>query len=294
MSCTFVHISDTHLGPDANFTVRDMNLYERTAATIDVINDLSESIDFVLHTGDVCNNTSLVPQGVYPFAKQVFSRLKVPIYFAAGNHDLGHVMKKELTFPKTVSFVPGTERLDYRFEEKGVNFVVLDARIGECAKGLLVEDQFALVRRVASENKPMVIVVHYVPVDFGIEWYREFNGTDGPDTMFIENGSTLHDILANECSPGQVRGVLLGHVHANHAHYRDGILYSSVSSTGFQFQAWPEQKGREVIWDMESPPGYQIVHLEPAGVTITQRKVLMPFRSQPASSKASGWKKSVA
>lgn len=74
----FVQITDTHFGsPTAQ---------ERTSRVIDSINGLPYKIDFAVLTGDIFDKK--LDDKIVDEALNTLSKLKIPLYFIAGNHDL--------------------------------------------------------------------------------------------------------------------------------------------------------------------------------------------------------------
>ena len=90
----FVHISDTHLGPDADHVRYGRNTYQDAKAMVDFINhDLEFEPDFVLHTGDVINEPD---DGASSLAAGLFRTLRFPTYYVLGNHDDRDRMRADL------------------------------------------------------------------------------------------------------------------------------------------------------------------------------------------------------
>ena len=89
----FVHITDSHLGPTPDYTLREHVTLPAVKRLVELINSLPVRPDFVMHTGDVVTNPH--PDS-YALAAETFSQLNVPIYYATGNHDTSHDIHKYL------------------------------------------------------------------------------------------------------------------------------------------------------------------------------------------------------
>ena len=125
-----IHISDTHFGPDRSETIRWANTYDRSVALVAAINALPFTPDFIVHTGDVVNDPD--PEA-YRLAAEVLSGLKVPLYYAAGNHDDVAMMREALAFGAHRLLVPESDAsLCYRLsggKNEEIEFFVVDARV---------------------------------------------------------------------------------------------------------------------------------------------------------------------
>ncbi|NJL94411.1 MAG: hypothetical protein HC915_12155 [Anaerolineae bacterium] len=121
----FVHISDTHVGPDATFTLYEQNTLASLEALITHLNEeLPFAPDFVLHTGDVIDMPNAASTQL---AAQALARLRYPIYYAIGNHDSRAQVRAHL-----LGQPPSEDPLCYDFVANGVHFIVLDSlRAGE-------------------------------------------------------------------------------------------------------------------------------------------------------------------
>jgi Icc protein len=75
----FVQLTDTHFGQH--------NHLELTAQLIEQINHLPMNIDFAIHTGDIMND-SILNETALAKALNVMSKLRMPVYYVPGNHDI--------------------------------------------------------------------------------------------------------------------------------------------------------------------------------------------------------------
>ena len=120
----FIHISDTHLGPDKDFELYGVNTYRAATALVEAINAVPAEASFVVHTGDVAARPD---DRAYTLAVEVLSRLALPVYYVNGNHDRASMIRSLLP-PEIRSLVPATmDRVSYRFEAGQHVFLVLDA-----------------------------------------------------------------------------------------------------------------------------------------------------------------------
>ncbi|MFZ0547616.1 MAG: metallophosphoesterase, partial [Candidatus Promineifilaceae bacterium] len=71
----FVQISDTHIGPTADYSRDGHYSLPCAKRVVEVINTLPTRPDFVIHTGDVVTNPHPVS---YQLAAETFAGLEVP------------------------------------------------------------------------------------------------------------------------------------------------------------------------------------------------------------------------
>ncbi len=254
----FVHITDTHIGPSRGYSLHGNLALPYAQRLVDSINALPTKPDFVIHTGDVVTDPH--PES-YRFAAETLEKLRVPIYYVAGNHDDAIDMRRELIAEPCEWLNDAPDVLSYAFERKGYRFVVLDA-CGPAEidpQGLLSDQQLAVARREAQpDGPPLIIFMHYPTLPMDSPWM------DG--SMRVQNWRELHAALlpARE----RIRGVFYGHVHRSMQTLRDGILYVAAGSSLTQFTAWPSDQ--TTGYAAYAPPAFNFVHLLPEQTIIHQ------------------------
>lgn len=254
----FVHISDTHFGPTAGFSHHGHAPLPCARRLVEIINNLPQRPDFVIHTGDVTHEPGYA---AYRLAAEVFGRLEAPIYYVAGNHDTPAGIRRHLVMGPKQDLDNDPERLSYAFEVKGLRFLVLDARGPEEIEpqGLLPDTQIAVItRETGPDGPPLTVFLHYPVLAMNSIWMD--------DNMLVQNGDILHQALRG--TGNRLRGVFHGHVHQHMQTIRDGVCYTSVASAFSQFAAWPEDI--DVCYDADERPGYSFVHLLPDQTIVHQ------------------------
>jgi Icc protein len=260
----FAHISDTHFGPTAGFNRHGHSPLPCARRLVEIINNLPQRPDFVIHTGDVTNEPGYA---AYRLAAETFARLEVPIYYVVGNHDTAAGIRRHLAMGPKQDLDEDPDRLSYGFEVRGHRFVVLDARGPDeiDPHGLLPESQLRLIAREAtSHGPPLSVFVHFPVLALNSVWMD--------DNMLILNGEALHKALlpARE----RLRGIFHGHVHQPMHTFRDGVRYSGAASAFSQFAAWPDDV--DVRFDPDEPPGFSFVHLLPQRTIVHQHTFARP------------------
>lgn len=260
----FVHISDSHIGPTRDYARHGHMALPCSERIVEIINDLPQRPDFVVHTGDVVTD----PDGdSFKLAADVFGRLNVPVYYVCGNHDRAVDIHNYLPMGPKSDCVNAADKLTYAFEVRGQRFLVVDARGPDeiDPHGLISPAQMDVIRRECQpEGPPLTIFVHYPALPLNSMWMDAY--------MLMVNGEAFHQALlpARE----RIQGVFHGHVHQNMQTVRDGILYVSVASLFSQFSAWPGEL--TVGFDGDHPPGYNFVTLCRDQVRVHQHIFLRP------------------
>ncbi len=260
----FVHISDSHFGPTAEFSRHGYQPQPCVERAVEIINNLPMRPDFVVHTGDVVTDPD---EASYQRAAAVFSQLQMPVYFVTGNHDRSRDIHQFMTLGPHQPLSDDPDVLSYAFAVKGYRFVVLDARGPDeiDPHGLLSEAQMAVVRAEATAvGPPLTIFMHFPSLPMNSTW-MDLN-------MPVLNGAAFHQALlpARE----RLRGVFYGHVHQSMQTVKDGIVYTAVPSLFAQFNAWPgDDFVRE---DPDYLPGFNFVHLLPEQTIVHQHTFPRP------------------
>jgi 3',5'-cyclic-AMP phosphodiesterase len=260
----FVHMSDSHLGPTADYSRHGQRPQPCVEQAVKLINSLPTPPDFVVHTGDVVTEPDVHS---YRRAADIFGALKMPIYFVNGNHDRARDIQRHLPMGSRHILSKNPDVLSYAFEVKGYRFLVLDARGPDeiDPHGVLSEAQLGVVRAEATAvGPPLSIFTHFPPLSMNSIWMDAY--------MLMINGMQLHQTLlpARE----RLRGVFYGHVHQSMQTMRDGILYTAVPSLFSQFAAWPNDA--VIQEDPDYLPGFNFVHLLPNQTIIHQHTFPRP------------------
>lgn len=263
----FVHVSDSHIGPTADYNLHGHYPLPCARRVVGIINQLPMEPDFVIHTGDVVTDPDPVS---YKLAAETFGALSRPIYFVKGNHDTAAGIRGHMSMGPKQDEDENPEKLAYSFELKEYRFLVLDARGPEeiDPQGYLSDSQLDLVAREARpQGPPLVIFVHYPVLPLNSIWMD--------DNMLIMNGDDFHHALLP--ARKRLRGVFHGHVHQHMQSIRDGILYVSVASIFSQFGAWPNDSVTR--YDSDHRPGYNFVHLLPNQTIVHQHTFPRPRKA---------------
>ena len=232
----FIHLTDTHFGPDRTYARHGYRAWSCARELVTRINDLPFKPDFIIHTGDVVTDPDPVS---YRLAAETLGLLDFPTYYVTGNHDRTEDILRYLPMGAYEDLGSRYGLLSYRFDCKGRRFLVVDARAPDALDphGLLGDEQLAIVREEVERGRlPLVVFIHFPLLPVNAPWFDE--------NMLVINGIRLHEILLS--AGDRLLGVFHGHLHMARETVRDGIIYSSASSTFANFSALPGVPGMQV------------------------------------------------
>ncbi len=251
----FIHISDTHFGPDKDFVQRSVNSYNAFSSFLKEVKHLPFKPDFIIHTGDV--TADCFEEG-YKLIASVIEDLKIPMYFATGNHDTSALIKKYL--PMTGAEVVSSQLNSYRFSVGDHRFFTIDGRGSDeiDPHGVISEEQMELLKKELKTGKQITLFIHYPALGLDSTWFDK--------NMLLTNGEEFHQVLV--AHKDQICGVFFGHIHRSSQTLQDGILYASAGSIAGQFILLPDQK--EPLFEPAGQGFFNIVTLTDSSLIIKE------------------------
>jgi 3',5'-cyclic AMP phosphodiesterase CpdA len=243
----FVQLSDAHWGfqgppnPDAGGTLRK---------AVAAVNALAEPPDFIVFTGDLTHTTDDPVERRRRLAefKTIVADLKVKtVHFMPGEHDA--------SLDSGAAFKEYFGATHYRFDHKGVNFLVIDNVSDFGAK--LGEEQLAWMRDELAKldrDAPLVVLTHRPLFDLAPKW-----------DWATRDGAAAIELLM----PFRNVTVFYGHIHQENHHMTRHIAHHSAKSLMFALPAPGSQPKRTPIpWDPTAPYkglGWRDIEAEGAG-----------------------------
>lgn len=264
----FIHISDSHLGPDRSFEAYGRKPYDSLTRLLDAVRKVPVRPEFVIHTGDVASGKGAErgdPRS-YQLMEELRSGLDVPFYYAVGNHDDPAEVLELRMGDKTATFDGDEPIVSYAFEFGNERFVVLHSQgpheeVG--AGGKLPSGQIEFLTEQLQTAKQVTVFLHHCPLDLDSEWFR--------DRADMKDGEELHAALRPHAE--RLRSVFFGHVHRGVQIVRDGIHYCSVSTPYCGLNYWPDVS--ETDTDTACPLPFNLVTLTETATIVKEHSVAL-------------------
>jgi len=190
----FVQITDTHLSHKENF--------ERTEKIIERINALPFKVEFVVNTGDIFND-NIEDANAVKTTVQVFSRLKPPIYYIAGNHDISSEKSKMV-------YIKNFGQLNYVKEINNIVFIFAYTNYAKNDPNSLNAEFFRWLEDSLKKagGKPVIIFQH---IPAGQDFYDNSFHSSWP----LEAEKKWLELINSH----NVKAVIAGHFHRDELHW---------------------------------------------------------------------------
>ncbi len=192
------HMTDFHLRPRglACYRVSDTNTFAERA--LRSLRALRPTPDALIITGDLTDKDD--PRE-YALARDLLSRIEMPVFIIPGNHDSSAAMRRELKdFPGIGDGSDG--KIRYTADIGSVRLIALDSHLPGDPAGELGPEQLAWLSDVLSDDrKPVLIALHHPPALTGIAHM---------DRMSLRDADALAEVIAPHA---HVERLLCGHLH---------------------------------------------------------------------------------
>ncbi len=202
---TFIHLTDLHIGDQGADPGLKSDTASRLAAVVDTLQAMQPAPAFVLVSGDLSNRGD---EASYRKLAALMAPLRMPVLYAAGNHDDRAALRSVLHLPHAE---PGAAApCHYDAVVAGVHVIVLDTSVPGKIGGALDDQQFGWLRErlYAHPALPCLLVAHHAPAldeqDESGEW----------ETLSLADTRRLRDLLRERQATGaSVAGMFCGHIH---------------------------------------------------------------------------------
>ena len=237
-SFTFVHVSDSQKGPDE---------FKR------VLKSVASRADFIIHTGDVVQDTIYEYQWTEMLAKNFAYITLVPIMAISGNHEVDYANCYNETYEHFNNMLPSQSSTAkgyyYSFEYGDVKFIMLNTNDLESRK-LKSEQYNWLIEELESNTCKWTVVSMHNPL-YSVGKY-------GVNPSYYKNANALKEQLGGVFARYGVDIVLQGHDHAiSKTHPLDGsgnVMPETIETiNGINYTVDPSG----VIYLMNGPAGAQ-------------------------------------
>ena len=199
----FGHLADTHLG------YRQFGLYEREKDFYEVFEKITdkiieEKVDFVIHSGDLFDNSRPSPLALLTFQKCLikFKNANIPVYAIAGNHD--SVLRKgaippQVLFKKFGLKVISPINTNYMYED--VFIAGLPYYSSSQYKNL--KNKLSDLSKKAANHEKSILVLHQgIDKYFNLQYELEIG--DVPDNFTYYAMGHLHNFINDDFGEGKL------------------------------------------------------------------------------------------
>ena len=199
----FAHLADTHLG------YRQFGLYEREKDFYEVFEKITdkiieEKVDFVIHSGDLFDNSRPSPLALLTFQKCLIKlkNANIPVYAIAGNHD--SVLRKgaippQVLFKKFGLKVISPINTNYMYED--VFIAGLPYYSSSQYKNL--KNKLSDLSKKAANNEKSILVLHQgIDKYFNLQYELEIG--DVPDNFTYYAMGHLHNFINDDFGEGKL------------------------------------------------------------------------------------------
>lgn len=229
-------ISDTHIdpnNPDAASRIRNLEQCVRD------INQLDESPDVVIHTGDLAHNGT--PEK-YLEAARVLETLCCPLFIAAGNRDDRIALSS--IFPESCSLCPDSSFIQYSIDKFPVRLIAADTLSETSNMGGFCKLRADNLRLLLSENpsKPTAIFMHHPPFEIHASKHNwHFNSAEA----IAKFEQTLD-------GAGQVKRIFCGHSHRDVEGVTAGVPASCTPSVAVNLRVgdFPNSDSTDPVYQL--------------------------------------------
>jgi 3',5'-cyclic-AMP phosphodiesterase len=245
---TFVHLTDTHIMAGAPPWDGRVDTAACLRQVIAVINALEPRPAFAVVGGDLASpdlaDRTRTPsteeyEPSYALLREILAELRCPTHLLLGNHDHRRAFQRVLG-------AGGEAAHRWSFDHQGYHFVGLDSHVPGEAWGEVDPGQLEWLAGdlAAHRGRPALVFVHHHPWPLGLTWM---------DAMGLRNGDELGALL--ERFP-DVRWIVCGHVHLDHAAERRGLTMLTTPATCFQVSKLSQT--RKIL---PGPPAFRLVRV---------------------------------
>jgi 3',5'-cyclic-AMP phosphodiesterase len=265
----FVHLTDTHIMAGGTWRPRSGDFEFDTEASLRRVVEAVRGHDpvpaFAVFGGDLAS-PDLLDRGraltaeqyepSYRLLAEIVAPLPCPAHFLVGNHDHRVAFNRVL---RPMAPAPDAPHY-YGFDHGGYHFIVLDSQEPGQAAGLLDAEQVRWLRADLADHRahPAIVFIHHHPWSLGLQWI---------DSMSLRNGDELVTVLGQH---PDVRWVICGHVHLDHASQRGRLTMLTTPSTCVQLSK-VQPSGKM----FPGPPAFRIVDV--AGEQLSTRVIHLHY-----------------
>jgi 3',5'-cyclic AMP phosphodiesterase CpdA len=188
-----VIITDIHLGPERHWNgiLRKINKNAK-AYLNDFVIETNDNVkpEFVVVLGDLIEDDNEInDKKNIDYITKLLTKLKCPVYYVAGNHDLKNISEDGLIK------LFNQKSLYYSFDSGDFHFIVLFSKVSEDRTIWISDEQTDwLKQNLEKTNKRTIIFVHHGLADQDLTGNPWFEGR--PERCLIANRKEVRDIFS--------------------------------------------------------------------------------------------------
>jgi Icc protein len=218
-------VTDLHFGPEARWQGKLRKLTHQAGdLTRDFVRQMNDEVrpDLVVNLGDDIEDESREADlARYGECQGILRGLHAPLVNVAGNHDLIHINRDDLT-----GFWERKGPLYYALDHGGWRFVVLHTIERKGVDVRVPEPQMEWLRgELLTEGKRTIVLMHHSASEQCLDDSRWWPGR--AHLALVKERAELRQIFEES---GRVRAVFNGHLHWNNLDVIRGIPYVTVQS----------------------------------------------------------------
>jgi len=253
---SFVQLSDPHLTLEGQLAYGRVDTCGMLIKAIESVQTSDPRPGFVLLTGDLVYEGT---EGEYRTLKNLLSRLDIPTYLLAGNHDDRDTLKKIFSDHRYL-FQDGSEFIQYEVELPGKRLLCLDTTVPGKGHGALCAERLDwLDKKLSADDKrPVIIAMHHPPFKTHIPYMDKLGLLQGLDEF--------KEIVCNHL---EIERILSGHLHRSISIRVGHVLALTAPSTAHQIHLSlaTERPGMYIL----EPPAYLLHMWQDGEETLTHQ-----------------------
>jgi 3',5'-cyclic AMP phosphodiesterase CpdA len=246
-----LHLSDTHLPPEAGTLVQGVDPAHALTLVLDEVLGLPIVPIACVVSGDLTRDGELA---AYRRLMALLSPLRergIPLLLALGNHDARPAFRQAL--PELPFAFPDADAPCCYMQLVGDRrVIVLDSLLPGEVRGRLGADQLAWLDGLLRQPTPGgdLLVVHHPVTPPGMPWL---------DDRLLDDAAALAEVLRGR----PLLGILSGHCHIGGATAFGGTLAITAPAVAFQFDPFPRDDQTVV-----SGHGYNLCTIQHGHLTV--------------------------
>ncbi len=220
----FAILTDIHLGPEGyyNGVLRKMNKDAKIFLD-NFVREMNNNVkpEFVVVLGDLAEDDNEInDKKNIDYIVKLLTKLKCPVYYVAGNHDLKNISEDELTK------LFNQKSLYYSFDLSDFHFIVLFSRVSEDGIIWISEEQKEWLKQDLNKtNKKTVVFVHHGLANQDLTGNPWFEGRNGG--CLVVNREEIRNIFSKS---NKVIASFNSHLHWDKQDVHDNISYFTIQS----------------------------------------------------------------